>query len=499
MKLYVKSSHYITQSINKFQNKEISKNILNRNILLNTIFTYYFLKKEDKIYKPIKELQTKTFNSFYKVEAVQQQHERQLKSKIRDKESKKIVEQSIQAEREKLLKDLSKNKEVTIFAEHSYNAYIPSINISLSYNFQAKNKNNNNKKYISYSNIIIQSINPNWSQKGNKMNIKSYVEPPFLEDFNFDTNQSYENEKKCNNNIINDNINDNNNQNEVFMDMITNVDDDILFYDEKIGKNEKKENLKNWTNNFTKDEFLNDFQDLKYRKTETIKGVDDLFFEFEQNRKLKRKIDSYVENYIKIYDEIAKQDHYKEFVEHLSENTYKFYMKKMNYSYLSMMLKKFCEYKKYAKDYLDIVEDESIILVIFIKKLLLFSGLSSSKIYESVTNIASSKKKNITFEDYLSCFKPIFNLSESYQNYKYGFLLYLVKNNDNDIITLPNYKNFLHIIRGKLIYSEVTYDDIVGRLLFILKRKYPRDDMENLNFRHLSIYLQYLVNYEYGE
>lgn len=486
MKIYAKSSYYITHLISKFQNNEINKNTLNNNILLNTIFTHYYFKKEDKKYKKIKENQTKIIQSFYKVESIQQEHERLLKSKIRDKESKQIVMEAIKDEREKLLKEVSKNKDITIFTDHTYNSYIPIRNISLGYSFQAKIKNNNNKKYIPYSNLFIQTINPNLTQKGNKMITNCLVSSPFVEDFDFEINRSED-----------ENESFNNNENEDFMKMINNVDDDILFYDEKLGNNENRKNLNEWSNKFKKDEFLNDFQDLKYRKTETIVEVNDIYF--NQDKRTKKKMDAFIADNEAIYAEVSKQNHYNEFQDKLSEKTYTYYIKKMNYSYLLMMLQSFDEYEKFASNYYEIFEEESKILVIFLKKFLLSCGISSSKIYKSIVHVASSKKGHLTFEDYLSCFMPIFNLSQSFQSYKYDFLLYLVKNINNDIITLKNYRHFLHIIRGKLIYSDEICDDIVGKLLFIIKRKYPRDDMANLNYQHINIYLQYLVNCEYGE
>jgi hypothetical protein len=33
----------------------------------------------------------------------------------------------------------------------------------------------------------------------------------------------------------------------------------------------------------------------------------------------------------------------------------------------------------------------------------------------------------------------------------------------------------------------------------ILKAKYPNDDLDNLNYQHVSIILEFLVNYEYGD
>ena len=40
--------------------------------------------------------------------------------------------------------------------------------------------------------------------------------------------------------------------------------------------------------------------------------------------------------------------------------------------------------------------------------------------------------------------------------------------------------------------------DIIGKLIPIIKTKYPKDDPENLNYKHVTIILEFLVNYMYG-
>ena len=94
---------------------------------------------------------------------------------------------------------------------------------------------------------------------------------------------------------------------------------------------------------------------------------------------------------------------------------------------------------------------------------------------------------------------PVFELSEKFQFYKYGLLLFLVKKNDVNVISLNNYRIFCNLIRGKLIFQSETCDDIIGKLIPMLKAKYPKDDTENLNFQHVSIILEFLVSYEYWE
>lgn len=64
---------------------------------------------------------------------------------------------------------------------------------------------------------------------------------------------------------------------------------------------------------------------------------------------------------------------------------------------------------------------------------------------------------------------------------------------------MDNYRLFCNLIRGKAIYEAETCDDLIGKMIPILKAKYPNDDLDNLNYQHVSIILEFLVNYEYGD
>ena len=107
-------------------------------------------------------------------------------------------------------------------------------------------------------------------------------------------------------------------------------------------------------------------------------------------------------------------------------------------------------------------------------------------------------KGDLTFENYLNFFLPIFDLSDKFQCYKYSFLLFLVKKSGYNTISMSNYRLFCNLIKGPLIYEEETCIDIIGKMLPIIKVKYPKDDLDNLNYQHVSIILEFLVDYEYG-
>ena len=493
MEIFSQSTNYITKLINKFQNNELDNNTFNKKILINTIFSHFYFKKESKKYEKIKELQNSTFQSFYLLESMQAQNEKQLISKIRDRKSKKIVEESIKSQRQSLLNDLASKKDIKIFADHTFNTYIPPKNIALGLNFDYNEHNNYNKKYIPNCNIKIDHMNPNLNEKESRIITNDYIECPFSEDLDFDKSDNLSIPEETDNDD-----NNNKNENEEFINMIEKEDDEILFYDEKIEKSERKSGFEGWIKKFKQEEIITDFQERMQREQNIIGQVGDLYYNLQKNKTIKKEMKENLNISETQYEQLSTQEHFHEFTGYLSEKFYKLYMKKMNYNYLIIMLISFFDFEKYANNYLEIL-DETKILTLFLKKMLLEAGLSTTKIYESVVHIASTKKGHITFEDYLTCFIPILDLSDKFQCFKYRFLLFLSKNNGKDIISLSNYRLFCNLIRGKSIYDTNTCKDIIAKLVPILKAKYPKDDPENLNIQHVNIILEFLVNYEFGD
>ena len=411
----------------------------------------------------------------------QEENEKELLSKIRDRQSKRIVIEAIKEERESLLKGLSCQKNVKTITEHTFNSYIPPKNISLSLNYELEEKTQkeNSKKYFSESNLEINYINPNYNDK-NKIISNDFIEPPYIDD-----------EFPDNDEISEENENDN------FLKII-NEEDEYLFYDEKLKKNEKPYLISSWETRFKQQEVLDDFEALtQKRERSQVTKVNNMYLVIQQDNVIKKEMDTYLQsNNTILYDEISQKDHFHEFVGYLSEKCYKTYMKKMNYSYLILMLLNYFDFEQFTNNY-EYLEDWQTI-VTFIKEIFLFCGISTSKVYENLIRTVANNRGHVTFENFLNFFLPIFDLSETFQYYKYSFLLYLVKKRGYNTISMSNYRLFCNLIKGKLIYENDTCADILGKMLPIIKVKYPKDDLDNLNYQHVSIILEFLVNYDYG-
>ena len=536
MELFSNTSKNIIRLITDFQNNKINNNDFNKEILVNTIFTNFYFSKRAKKEAKIKENQNKTYQSFFKLEYKTEQKEKQLFANIRDRKAKKMVEESIKASRDNLIKELSAKKDMMLFVEQTYNTYLPPKNTSLSMNFQSNTNNNYNKKYIPDSSVQIKYLNTKQRIKENNLITLDFIEPPFFSDYSFNNSEENETPGEAPKEPDNNNINNNNenkeeknndedgniieeepenkddvpmkeldiedefnsmkNENEQLIDLIT-EDDEILFYEEKLKPDENPKKLNEWDTKISNNDMISDFQYLKQRNKVINEQVNELYYTLQQDKIIKNEMAYYLKNSEIMYEKISQQDHYHEFKEFLTEKIYRTYIKKMNYNYVVLMLLLFFDFEGLATSYYDIVDSNKTMLL-FVKKIILFVGISNSKVYEPIIHAIENKKGNFNFEEFLSCFMPIFDLSEKYQFYKYGFLLFLVKKKNENVITLSNFRIFCNLIRGKLIYEDDICEDIIGKLLPIIKTKYPKDDPDNLNYNHVTIILEFLVNYMYG-
>ena len=486
METFARNSRNITNLIAQFQNKTIEEKSFNQKILINVLISYTYQKKENKKNKDIQKKQNSIFQSYFKKEAKQEEREKQLIAKIRDKKSKEIIEHDIRKQREELINDLFKQNNIKLFIEHTYNSYIPPKNLSLSLYYHINKNNRYVGRYISESNADINYINPNMNRGEEPIKNNYFIESPFIKDYSAPKNPN-----------LSSSINSIDIEDEE-LNTILNADDEVLFYDETLEKDEKIENAPNWLKKTEISEIDNNFKEFSKNGEENnaIALDSDLFF-ITQNDNMKKSKSNLRGSFGSFEGKIPPSNRFNEFCDYLNEKTYKSYIKKMNYYYLFLMLMNYYDLQGKFEQYMCLQENE--IANNFIKKILLFCGISCTKLYDQITYNVSNKKGKFTFQQYLDCFSPIFDASEKYQCCKYKFLLYLVKDHFNDTISKYNFKMFLNLIKGKSIYESETCDDIIEKLLPIIKKKYPKDNFEHLNYLHVSIILEYLVDFEYGD
>ena len=495
MEIFFTNSRHITDLLVKFQNKEIDKNKFNTDIFIDIAFNYYYFSKESKKTIKLKESQNKVFQSFFKKETAQETQEKILKQKVRQKkETPEKVEAIIKQQRKDLLNNLLSNKDISIYAEHTYNSYIPPKNYSLSLNFHLSGYKEY-KKYLSVSGAEISYKNPSILNKEKDNIINAYSEPPYVIDVNNDILISSKiNQNNSNINNINDYdiIKGSKKENlEEIKKLINNEEDDILFYSEKI-KDDEMMKTANWLNDISQEEINMNFVNLTEVRKNNKTLNNDNYFEFDSNYSISEF------NPSSIFDDIPLGgDRYKKFSQYLSDKCYKNYIKKMNYNYLDLMLLNYfnllLEFKKY-----DFLGKETIALN-YIKKKILSCGISNSKLYEHIIRAIISKKGVFDLENFLECFTPIFEASEKYQTLKYRFLLFLSKDQKLKTYSMDNYRTFCNLIKGKLIYEEDTYKKLSKNMIENFKEKYPKEYTDNFKYFQIATIVEFLVEKEYSE
>ena len=485
MEIFQLNTRYITNTLIKFQNKEIDEKLLNNNIFADLSFGYFYFQKKIKKSKEKLNKQNAILQDFMKREADQELYYNNLKNKEgKDTEKREEIKAEQVRKRKELVNSLiQENGEViTKFVENSYNSYIPPKNYSVSLNNHI-NKDKGYKKYLSESDNKINYQNPVLNSKDDKIYIP-YVEPPYIEDENTDV---YILHHKINNN--DNNIIENIKKEKIvrLKSIMNDIEDDTLFYSEKLDREEDIKNASKWLSDLNDGGIESDFNSLsEERKNNKNFNLSNLFC-----YETKYSFDS--SDPSRIFDEIPYYgDRYKKFSEYLSDKSYKIHMKKMNYDYLDLMLLLYFDLNADFQKY-NFLPKETVTLS-FMKKFLLNSGICHSKMYESVMKIISSKKESFNFENFLDCLVPVLeNKYDKCQTLKYRFLLNLVKNHKKQIVTMENYKEFLNLIKGKSIYDEEQHKKLSKNLVESFKSKFPNENLDNFTCFQIMIIVEYII------
>ena len=476
MEIFQSISKSISDSIIKFQNKEIQQNTLNSKLLLNIAFNYFYFKKAFRKTKPLKEAQNKIFQLHFKKETATEASERIVYNKV--KSNQETIENYLKIKDDNaknLLNELLQKKDITKFVEHSYDCYIPPKNCSISMNnlLQAPNiRLNYRENYNQEINYHNPDVFLQIEEKSYKINIDHFEQPYLTQE---DNKTIVENDIK----------------------QLVNLDDNKIFYSEKSMHDDVQ-----WLKEIDENEIESNFNDLlEIKKDKKYDPDDDEDENGENNNKECFLFESYISNnnynVSDIFNKIFQGDKKVKKIEgQLSDKCLKYFLKKMNYEYLDLMMvyyRGLCnELEKY-----DFIEPKEIAPT-YIKKLILQFGLTNSKTYDNIIKAIKMKNNNFNFENFLDCFSPIFNISDKHSAFKYKFFLFICKN-DSDEITMDNYRIFCKIIKGKSIYDERYYKKLTKSMITSLKSKYPKENSESFKYVHLSSIIEYLINNEYKD
>ena len=468
MKIFASGANNIINIISKFKNNTIDKKELNRNILSSIIYNYCYFKKNSKKLENEKNLQNQLFQNFLSQEEKQIKNEKIYLAKERNKIRREELFQKFNNERKLMLDSYKEKKPFTKIIEPTFDCYIPTKQFCIPLEFyenkivsnifdQEENETNEKENDI---NKINEEENKKEILKGNN----NY-------DINFPIHLCEDNEQFFDDNFFDDNNKENNKEkkeednNKDFLDIL-NTDDNLLFYeDEKLDMKRQKSSKIRTSNK-------------KLLKANTLITTNE---EFELDKNLSK-------------NEII-ENHYKEFSYYLPLSIYTKYIKKMNYVYLHLMFMNYFDLEKKINNGLDLYKET--IIVNYVKKMILESGICSNQIYEKIIKNVLIQKDNYSFEIYLTYFSPVFKASEEYQSFKYKYLLYLSKNKYSDLMTQLEFDMFLNLVKGKKIYDKETYSDLIKRFKVIYKKQYPSENQKKYYYSHVNAIIEFIIDLNY--
>ena len=478
------NSRHITDLLVQFQNKSIDLQKFNSGIIIDVALNCFYFKKNKKKKQKLQEIQNKILEAHFKKESAQEREEKKLYAELRQKKANiESFHKQVQQKKEELLNSLISQKEVTIYSEHTNNTYIPPKNISLALNFHLNNFKQY-RKYHSISGAEITYKNPSLTNPKKDKIIVQYSEPPFIIEEENDLlilNHTEAEKKEIIQKIKEEDKAE-------LTQLINHDEDDILFYPEKLEKEQDIKKSQRWLSEINDEEINNNFNNMiEYRKdNKSLDNNNDFYYDIDYSTS--------EFNPGSIFDDIPQieSDRYKKFCEYLSDKSYKLYMKKMNYNYLDLMLLTYFDLQTEFQKY-DFIEKEKIALY-FIKKMILTYGICISKIYQQLIKAIIGKKGNFSFENYIECFNPILEASGNNQILKYKLLLNLVINHKKGILTMENYKVFCTLIKGKSIYDEQLYRKLSKNMVELFKVKFPKDYTDNFKSYKITSIVECLVD-----
>ena len=105
------------------------------------------------------------------------------------------------------------------------------------------------------------------------------------------------------------------------------------------------------------------------------------------------------------------------------------------------------------------------------------------------------KKNQFNFENFLDCFTPILeNKVAECQTLKYKFLINLVNNQKDQIVSMENYKVFCNLIKGKSVFEEENYRKLSKEMIEMFKIKYPRENADDFKFFQILSVIEVLID-----
>ncbi len=458
----------VINKLTEFKNKELKKDELNKFMLINLS---YILKKT-------KEIKTKT----EKIKKEQDIEINKSLSKIKSYTEKFVFNQEELENKPIMKKMINQTLEV----------YIPLSEISYTTEINLYNEKSGKSKF---NESILFKLREEKDSESDEKEIQFEEAPITFIKFTNDQEKI-----KYKDNYLN-HVNDN------FIDLINKYDEDII--PKKDDNDQYNTNLfYELINSFDegdKEDLDNNCINLDFKEIKSTFYLDEIY-----NRKSYKRNSN--ENYITTsslsgstsfgsgsgsfsYNHpLFKEIFDSEFVNYISYDTFKKYLKLMSVDYLRYMLVIYSNTITKAKRWFYLEEK---MFINCMKAFILKIGISSKKLYENITqslfnglNKEKENKENIcSFENFLKSFSKILKFKEDNIVLKYKFILSLFRLGEEDI-NIKHVNIFLQLIKGEAVYDIELWDELNRSLVVKYDKIYPDDPGPNFRFDKMLICLE---------
>ena len=184
---------------------------------------------------------------------------------------------------------------------------------------------------------------------------------------------------------------------------------------------------------------------------------------------------------------ISKQSN----IYNLNQNYYKNLVNSMNKIYIELMYYHYLNIMKICGANEKFLFNEHMGLSFFIaqfKKFILKIGINDQILYQKLIKYLMLIKKKISFEDFLTCFDLIFDLSNEKNREKYNCLFNIPRKSFEQIYySKKDIQNFFKLISSDKIYDDELTDDIIERLIKRYNGIHQNDEKDNIQNKKYHI------------
>ena len=165
---------------------------------------------------------------------------------------------------------------------------------------------------------------------------------------------------------------------------------------------------------------------------------------------------------------------------YIMQKTLDYYYKAIGSDYINCLLEHFHNLQTISYDPVD-NQINKVTFIKALKVLLLNFGVSNKHIYQEILRVLVFVRKEITFDDFIQSFKPIFSFQLSEIVIKFKFLLFI--NNfeqKNKYFNEKQITSYFNMIRSSIIKEKETSNDIIDQLVIRYEIIYFNEEKNNI-------------------